>query len=78
VLGGAMISMGRLLEKQGPTLYSPECVGGEFCEVELPLYGVLGSSASGRGTSERKESDVVLLLPALPNEGVELLHQEGL
>ena len=25
-------------------LYSPECVEGEFCEVELPLYGVLRSS----------------------------------
>src|SRR5215208_2778128 len=24
--------------------YSPKCVEGEFCEVELPLYGVLGSS----------------------------------
>ena len=24
--------------------YSPECVEGKFCEVELPLYGVLGSS----------------------------------
>jgi hypothetical protein len=24
--------------------YSPECVEGEFCEVELPLYGVLRSS----------------------------------
>jgi hypothetical protein len=26
--------------------YSPECVEGEFCEVELPFYGVLRSSAS--------------------------------
>jgi hypothetical protein len=25
-------------------LYSPECVEEEFSEVELPLYGVLGSS----------------------------------
>src|SRR5215210_1181106 len=25
-------------------LYSPECVEGEFCEVGLPLYGVLRSS----------------------------------
>jgi hypothetical protein len=25
--------------------YSPECVEGEFSEVGLPLYGVLGSSA---------------------------------
>jgi len=24
--------------------YSPKCVEGVFCEVELPLYGVLGSS----------------------------------
>ena len=26
------------------TGYSPKCVEGLFCEVELPLYGVLGSS----------------------------------
>ena len=26
MLGGAIISMGRRLEKPGPTLYSPECV----------------------------------------------------
>src|SRR5215212_5991034 len=26
-------------------LYSPECVEGEFSEVELPIYGVLRSSA---------------------------------
>jgi hypothetical protein len=25
--------------------YSPECVEEEFCEVELPLYGVLRSSS---------------------------------
>src|SRR5215211_2865133 len=25
--------MGRTLEKQGPALYSPECVGLEFCEL---------------------------------------------
>ena len=24
--------------------YSPECLEGEFCEVELPIYGVLRSS----------------------------------
>jgi hypothetical protein len=27
-----------------PVAYSPECVEGEFCEVELRLYGFLGSS----------------------------------
>jgi hypothetical protein len=30
VLSGAMISMGRMLEKVGLALYSPECVEGEF------------------------------------------------
>jgi hypothetical protein len=25
---------------------------------------------------QRKESDVILLLPAMPYEGIELLHQE--
>jgi hypothetical protein len=33
VLSGAMISMGRTLEKLGPALYSPECVEVEFSEV---------------------------------------------
>ena len=33
VLSGVMLSMSRLLEKQGPTLYSPECIEGEFSEV---------------------------------------------
>ena len=56
--------------------YSPEYVEGEFCEVELPLYGVLGSSAYVCGTLERKEGDVVLLLPPLPDVGVELLDEE--
>jgi hypothetical protein len=58
--------------------YSPEYVEGEFREVELPLYGVLGSSALGCGTLQRKEGDVVLLLPPLPDVGVELLHEEVL
>jgi hypothetical protein len=35
VLSGAMISMGRLLEKLGPALYSPECVEVEFSEVQI-------------------------------------------
>src|SRR5687768_11334829 len=38
VQSGAMISMGRLLEKLGPSLTSPEFVEGQFCE--LRLYGV--------------------------------------
>jgi hypothetical protein len=33
VLSGAIISMGRTLEKPGPALYSPKCVEGEFCEL---------------------------------------------
>ena len=35
MLGGAIISMSRPLEKLGPALYSPECVEGEFSEVRL-------------------------------------------
>jgi hypothetical protein len=53
--------------------YSPKCPEGEF--PELPLYGVLGSSGSDWGPLQRKEGDVVLLLPALPGEGVELLKE---
>jgi hypothetical protein len=32
-------------------LYSPECVEGEFSKVELPLYGVLGSSDASPSTT---------------------------
>jgi hypothetical protein len=46
----------------------------EFCELRLDR--VLGYSAWGCGTLERKEGDVVLLLPTLPYEGVQFLHQE--
>jgi hypothetical protein len=28
--------------------HSPKCVEGKFCEVELPLYGILGSLAHER------------------------------
>ncbi len=42
MLSGAMISMGRLLEKPGPKRYSPECVEEDFCE--LRPYRVLGRS----------------------------------
>ena len=34
--------------------YSPESVEGEFCEVDLPLYGVLRSSSEG-SRSRQKE-----------------------
>jgi hypothetical protein len=44
VLSGAMISIGRTLEKQGPALYSPECAEVEFSEVRR--HGVLGPSVS--------------------------------
>jgi hypothetical protein len=35
VFGGAMISMGRTLEKLGSALYSPECVEEGFSEVHI-------------------------------------------
>ena len=38
MLGGAIISMGRRLEKPGPTLYSPECVEGVFSQVRIRHY----------------------------------------
>jgi hypothetical protein len=40
------------------------------------MNGVLRSSAPEFGPLDRKEGDVVLLLPTLPDEGVKLLHQE--
>src|SRR5215217_333557 len=40
------------------------------------MYRSFGSSASGCRTLQRKEGDVVLLLPALSNEGVELLQEQ--
>ena len=48
-------------------LIHPMCLEGAFCEV----------SASSRGTLQRKEGDVVLLLPPLPGEAPQLLHQGG-
>src|SRR5215204_145565 len=44
--------------------------------AELRHNGVLRSSASGGGTLQGKEGDVVLLLPALPYKGVEFLMEE--
>ena len=44
VLSGAMISMGRTVEKLGPALYSLECVEGGFTEVRCiapMLSGIL-------------------------------------
>src|ERR687898_2392524 len=43
---------------------------------QLRIDGVLRSSAQGRGTPQRKEGDVILLFPTLPNEGVEFLQAE--
>ena len=54
--------------------YTTECVETGF--RELPLYGVLRSSASARGTLEHKEGDVILMLPALPYEGMKLFQEE--
>jgi hypothetical protein len=61
-------SVARGCTASGSNLYSPECVEEEFCELRQD--GVLRSSASERGTLQGKEGDVVLLLPALPHEGV--------
>src|SRR5215207_5592705 len=52
----------------------PEFLEDRFCELRVD--GCLRSSASGRGTSKRKEGDVILLFPALPYEGVEFLQAE--
>ena len=40
VLSGAIISMGRTLEKVGPALYSPECVEYVFSEVAPALVAL--------------------------------------
>jgi hypothetical protein len=45
---------------------------GEGVFYELRMCYVLGSSASCSGALQGKEGDVVLLLPALPYEGVEI------
>src|SRR5215213_142910 len=36
--------------------YSPECVEGEFCEVGLPIYGVLRSSPNPHSRKSGKNS----------------------
>jgi hypothetical protein len=56
---GHELSMGRLLEKLGPELYSPECVEGKFSEVELRMVGVLQSS---KGYPLRRCADLRKLL----------------
>jgi hypothetical protein len=56
---GHELSMGRLLEKLGPELYSPECVEGKFSEVELRMVGVLQSS---QGYPLRRCADLRKLL----------------
>jgi hypothetical protein len=43
-----------------------------YCPVDL----LLRSPASGCGTSQSQKGYIVLLLPAFPYKGVELLHQE--
>src|SRR5215213_8350814 len=45
-------------------------------QTELRHNGVIGSSGSYRGALQRKEGDVILLLPALPHEGVKLFQEE--
>ncbi len=57
-----------------PPLYAPKLLEEKFSE--LPLCRILGGSASEGGTLQRKEGDVILLLPTLPNEGVKLLQQK--
>src|SRR5215208_3396038 len=51
-------------------IYSPECVEGAFCE--LRPNGVLRSSAPEFGPLDRQKGYVILLLPTLSDEGVEL------
>src|SRR5215203_369360 len=41
-----------------------------------PLRSSRKFSLEGCGTLQRKEGDIVFLLPPFPNEGVELLHEE--
>src|SRR5919107_809466 len=55
-------------------IYSPKRLEGKFSEVRL--NGVLGSSVPEFGTLQRQKGDVILLLPARPNEGVELIQEE--
>src|SRR5215216_8158412 len=45
--------------------YSPECLEGEFCEVELPIYGVLRSwLPANHAQANPKQS--ILGLPLVP------------
>src|SRR5215218_8673855 len=71
-------SMAKDTEPLGSTTKGGRHVGlDKMCLLmEVRKHGVLGNSAWGCGTLQRKEGDVVLLLPALPDEGVEFLHQE--
>ena len=44
---------------------------------EVRFKGILRTSAACSRTPEREEGDVVLLLPAIPYEGVQFLQEEG-
>src|SRR5215217_8862227 len=71
-------SMAKDTEPLGSTTKGGRHVGlDKMCLLmEVRKHGVLGNSAWGCGTLQGKEGDVVLLLPTLPDEGVEFLHQE--
>src|SRR5829696_457569 len=58
-----MVLLGSLDQFSGQaaiSAYSPECVEGGFCEVELPLYGVLRRSSNQRS---RKFTSSILHSP---------------
>jgi hypothetical protein len=67
-VAAGFLSLGRV-PYTGPSSscpYSLKCLEVEFCELRRD--GVLGSSGSYRGALQRKEGDVVLLLPSVPYE----------
>jgi hypothetical protein len=75
------VHLPHLLCRQSPRSASPPrgywtvWTGSMRPSTQLEGRSVLRSSPSGRTTLERKEGDVILLLPALPHEGVELLQE---
>ncbi len=64
VLLGRQWSLRRTRVVERPSFDLSECV-----------RGILRSSVSGGGTLQREEGDVILLLPALLYEGVELFQE---
>src|SRR5215211_2439052 len=65
------------MRRCGPQKPSSRLSEGVLCAICVSeLRGLLARSASQRGTLQGNKGYVVLLLPVLPYEGIQLLYEE--